>query len=586
MAVSASGRLLQVSHGLADLLGVEPAGLVGCPWQDLAVPEDRPQLPLPGLSDQGCTFHLNASPSFQIQLEMSHSADGWLGVVRCLDASETEQAQASFLATMSHEVRTPLNAIVGMSTLLADTDLTHEQRQFLETVQRHTEILLELINNLLDYSRLEAGRMELDPQPLHLPNLLRRTVDLFRTSSEQKGLQLNLVLDPNLPAWIKGDSIRLQQIWVNLLGNALKFTEQGSITVEAHNSQPLEGSAADCVLEFRVRDTGIGIPLERQTYLLEPFRQADPSISRRYGGSGLGLAICRQLAQLMGGDLWLDSEAGKGTTISFSCRTVKVEPLEIEPDRPSGRVLISHPHQASRYIMLTDERLTIGRAVENEIVLQETTVSRQHAELFWDGQAYWLMDLGSANGTMLGDRMLPAQKPVRLQAGDRWRIGSFGLEFSNEERSQNEPLRVLVAEDNPVNRQVAQLLLRKLGCDADLVNDGAEALNALERVSYDVILMDLEMPVLDGLSAAKQIVERWPASTRPRIVALTAYATAEERDRCRQAGMSGFLTKPIRLEDLRLTLDRCRRLVMTGTGSLDWVTSDTFLTSAFLPTVE
>lgn len=586
MIVDSAGRLQQVSQGLADLLAVQPAGLLGCPWQDLALPDDRDQLPLPKATDQQCIFSLNGSPSQRVRLDITHGAGCWLGVVQSLKASETEEAQATFLATMSHEIRTPLNAIVGMSTLLADTDLTHEQREFLETVQRHTEILLELINNLLDYSRLEAGRMELDPQPLQLPNLLRRTVDLFHTTAAQKGLKLNLELDPNLPIWIKGDNIRLQQIWVNLLGNALKFTEQGSITVEAHNRSTPGLQPEALVLEFRVRDTGIGIPLERQTRLLEPFRQADPSISRRYGGSGLGLAICRQLARLMGGDLWLESKVGEGTTISFSVSTIVAQPLEVEAERPSGRVLISHPHQASRSIMLTDERLTIGRGTENEIVLQETTVSRQHAELFWDGKAYWLMDLGSANGTMLGDRLLSARQPVRLQTGDRWRIGSFELEFSNEERSQAEPLRVLVAEDNPVNRQVAQLLLRKLGCDADLVNDGAEALKALELAPYDVVLMDLEMPVLDGLSAAQQIVERWPANQRPRIVALTAYATAEERDRCRQVGMSGFLTKPIRLEDLRLTLDRCRRLVMSSSDTMNWLTSDNFLTSAFLPTVE
>jgi signal transduction histidine kinase/CheY-like chemotaxis protein len=380
-------------------------------------------------------------------------------------ALEASRAKGAFLASMSHEIRTPMNAVLGFTQLMLDTPLSADQRQMMETVRTGGDALLSLLNDILDFSKIEAGKVELEIQPMSIGACIEETLELLAPRAQAKQLALTCSIDPGMPETVLGDLTRIRQILFNLLANALKFTEAGAVSVTAGIAWRCQEQA---LVRIDVRDTGIGIAAEHVARLFESFRQADASTARRYGGTGLGLAISKRLAELMGGEIRVESRPGAGSTFSFT-----------------------------------------------------------------------FLAVASGTGKTEG---APAVRD--LDAADR----------SMAERI---PLRILVAEDNLVNQKLMIRLLERMGYRADLAANGLEVIDAVARRDYDVILMDMQMPELDGVEATRRLRARAEAGHRPRIVALTANAMSEDRVRCLEAGMDEFLTKPIRAGQLAAALERC-----------------------------
>ncbi|GIV60908.1 MAG: hypothetical protein KatS3mg043_1997 [Rhodothermaceae bacterium] len=490
-------------------------------------------------------------------------------------AEEATRAKSDFLANMSHEIRTPLNGVIGMIELLRETPLTDEQRQYVDTIHASGEALLNLINDILDLSKIEAGRLELEQAPFALWDLIEGALDVIALRAAEKGVALAAEVAPDVPARLLGDLTRLRQILVNLLGNAVKFTEEGEVVLSVAATREDEGTVR---LHFAVRDTGIGIPADRLEQIFETFTQADSTTTRRYGGTGLGLAISRRLSRMMGGTIRAESRVGEGSTFHV---TVQLHPAgDTEPPTPSfeGRhALVVEAHEATRQ-MLARHLEAFNLRVQTAATAQEARPHLAGADLLLvDSSLPELYDLLHEAGERptgllhpVGRRMpsdLPPSTVVLSKPVHRDHLLDLLYRAFRPEEACETPsdapadrpasgrtLRILLAEDNPVNQQVALRMLQQLGHDARVAANGREAVEALENDAFDVILMDLQMPEMDGLDATREIRRRYAPDRQPRIIALTANALQSDRERCLEAGMDDYISKPFRLETLRHAL--------------------------------
>jgi signal transduction histidine kinase/DNA-binding response OmpR family regulator len=506
------------------------------------------------------------------------------------NAEAASRAKAEFLANMSHEIRTPMNAVIGMSELLQHSTLSTEQREFVGTIRTSGEALLALINDILDFSKIESGHLQFEHIPISLRACVEGALDLSARPASMKGLDLLLLIEENVPENIMGDLTRLRQILVNLIVNAVKFTDQGEVLVTL-SRRTGAGPEAAPLLHVSVRDTGIGIPPERAGQLFRAFSQIDVSTSRKYGGTGLGLAICHRLVNLMGGRIWVESLPGQGSDFQFE---IPLEAAELAPQATTsslvGRtVLIVEDDEALlRVLTLQTQRwglvptgvnsaanaLALLNGERNfDLVILDLQLPHIDAESLIEvirntHSPEQLPILGlttavemSRHLNMHSFNQLLA-KPVKSSALFNALAHLFTPESSRPVKHQTverSNLRILLAEDHPVNQRVATLLLDRLGYSCTTVANGMEVLEAISRQTYDLILLDMQMPVLDGPETARRLCADMPASQRPWIIAVTANAMEGDRETCMNAGMDDYISKPITSESLQSAILRSGR---------------------------
>lgn len=496
-------------------------------------------------------------------------------------AEAASRAKSEFLATISHEIRTPINAILGMTSLLLDTSLDRQQQDWVQTIRYGGEVLLNLINDILDFSKIESQKLELEEMPFSLLQLVEELLDLMAAQAQSKELELMAWVDPSLPPTLIGDPNRLRQILANLLSNAIKFTPQGEVvvTVEAGERDPEKQW-----VNVQVRDTGIGIPPEKLDRLFKPFSQVDSSISRQFGGTGLGLAISQRLCQLMGGAIGVESQPGQGSTFRFRIPLKRPDQELLptaapDPCLAGKRVLLVEDNASQRQLLsrllsawgmevtccaLAAEAQAAVRTRPFDLALLDATLpDRDGLTLAADLQTaqprLLPLVLTGRNFISTADPLPTLAKPVKASQLRKLLLGLVGEKAPSSLSSSpaappsiwdatlasRYPLQILVAEDNPVNQKVIRLMLERLGYRPDIVGNGLEAVQALRLRPYDLVLMDMQMPELDGLAATRRIRAELPPERQPRIVVLTANVFSEGRAAAQAAGVDGYLTKPL-----------------------------------------